>query len=277
MAPPTIYLYFALTLLRIICLVVFIDFYFKLKHQRFKILIFGWFIYILSPICAILSFIPPEGALAQLLYLFYGILASVGAFYIMLGFVMYFRNIHFIVYSSVGLALLIVPIVLSFFFPQEIAMGFALFAQFLVIVVAMFFVVKHRKLIKTAAGNSYYWVVAIVLVASLNVLAYAIFFVERTFYQTNELFPYGLGFTIGTSAVITLFFLNFEHNVSLKAKELLKDKYSHNLANILQNVLGNIDLALTSQLSDEEVQTSLNEAKENSIKAKNLIFQIRNL
>lgn len=63
------------------------------------------------------------------------------------------------------------------------------------------------------------------------------------------LFNYSL--TILLSVMIMIFLIHLEHNVSVYNKNLLKDKYSHNLAQILQLIVGNIDLY---KLNKQETQ-----------------------
>ena len=80
------------------------------------------------------------------------------------------------------------------------------------------------------------------------------------------------GFDIWVSVILILYLVHLEQAISLQDKFILKDAYSHDLANALQKVTGFIDIALTTQEEED-----FDKAQEHILKAKELLQQIRKL
>lgn len=72
--------------------------------------------------------------------------------------------------------------------------------------------------------------------------------------------------------MLIIFLIHLEHNMSVFYKNLLKGKYSHNLAQISQLIVSNLDLAL---LTDQDVQ--IKAALDAAFKGSDLLERIREL
>lgn len=269
-----IFIFFMLTLLfvRIIGILVFVDLYNKLKLERLKIATYGWMIYSLAPLFAIISTVGDNVLLNDFVYTLYGICASLGSFIIIGGLVRYYREIRQNLFTLIQLGMLIIPILLFGIYQNTSGAAFSVFTQFLILLFITGDVILNNKKFRDIGGNSYIWLTLMLLIGISQSIIYLFLDIGV---EEATIMNYGL--TIVLSSTVIIFFIQLEHQIALKEKFNLKDKFSHNLTQFHQLILGNIELALLSNNKEKDCEKFLLIAKENSIKSRNLLHEIKKL
>jgi len=82
--------------------------------------------------------------------------------------------------------------------------------------------------------------------------------------------------TVSLSAFGIFIYVHLEYTILLTQKYLLKDDYSHKLAQIMQAIMGRVEFA-KGNIDSKEVQSQLNEAMEDCVNGSNLLYKIREL
>ena len=80
------------------------------------------------------------------------------------------------------------------------------------------------------------------------------------------------GFDIWISVILIVYLVHLEQAISLQDKFILKDAYSHDLANTLQKATGFIDIAIKTQKEED-----YEKAQDHILNAKKMLQQIRKL
>ena len=84
--------------------------------------------------------------------------------------------------------------------------------------------------------------------------------------------------TISLSILLIVLLIHLEYNIAGKNKHVLKDKYSHDLGNILQAIHTSIDIFQTNNELTKEESSELSQLLKNKLNdAKTLIKEIRKL
>ena len=83
--------------------------------------------------------------------------------------------------------------------------------------------------------------------------------------------------SIGASILLIVLLVHLEYTTSARHQFDLKDKYSHNLGNILQVVTSASDLTELNYDQGKDIKPNLELIKEKTEKAGELIKQIRDL
>lgn len=82
---------------------------------------------------------------------------------------------------------------------------------------------------------------------------------------------------IGLMVFILTFFIHLENDISSNQKIELKDKYSHNIGNILQVIYSAVELMELKGDKNKEVLDLIKLTKKKSLEASNLLYHIRKL
>ncbi|MHA2233613.1 MAG: hypothetical protein ACXAB4_14115, partial [Candidatus Hodarchaeales archaeon] len=84
-------------------------------------------------------------------------------------------------------------------------------------------------------------------------------------------------FAIGITAVILVLFIHIEYSISQVEKYQLKDKYSHNLGNILQALTSAASLLELRKSRSQEDLLNLELIQQKCVEASSLVKEIRKL
>ena len=141
MAQPNDILYVILIALRFISLLVNITFYFRYREKRFLYMIFGWFIWGISPIFYLVVFINESFSL----FLF-GLLAFIGTYYVISGFFDEFITVRW-KWVNYGILGFVLPfIIISIIFPELSSFPLPVVFQFLILAIIAFIgIIKYKK------------------------------------------------------------------------------------------------------------------------------------
>lgn len=249
---------------RLIASVTFIDYYYRTKRKSFIFLILGWSTYCLSPLFNILS----DNGSNNFLYFFYYYFATLGSLMIIFAGINYFREVNYKIIIASVLLVTFTPIVVYLITSSHDATYFIedIF-QFTFLFIAIITALIKRSHFKEIAGNSLNWFVAITVLSITNAASFL-------FFSSDDTIVYNYLLSYGISILGIIFFVHLEHNISIKKTLLLKDHYSHNLGNIIQIILGEIEMiSLTKGDNMEE----LLQIKDKCLEATVQIKKIRKL
>ncbi|MFX1339899.1 MAG: hypothetical protein ACFFDK_14910, partial [Promethearchaeota archaeon] len=145
------------------------------------------------------------------------------------------RILHF------SLILIVFPIIIYFTLGLEFVSIFARIFQFFIIILMCLLPLFKFKNFKARIGKTIRWYylicVSIILyipLVTLNIINNANF----RFFQSESILLIMIVYTsiIIMTILIIAFMIHLEYNVSVEQKKKLKDKYSHNLGNVLQAI-----------------------------------------
>ena len=242
----SLYLVFGLIIyisLNSIAVLVAYDIYSKSKSNRHKILILGWIFILLSSFLPLgLSYSTGE-QVNNLIVFFTSFFASIGAFLILISVLTYFIRIntkHIILYLS-SLTLIAFSMLIFGGFELSI-LGLGLF-QSLALFTLPIFIFFNWKRVRTILANSYGILTVIITYLLFNIFSTIYLQINGAvfpiYYETNELFIIIASTnTILLIVTLMLLFITIENGINLEEKYKLKDKYSHDIGNILQVIMG---------------------------------------
>ena len=270
-----------LIFLRIVGFIIAIEFFCDLKESKFKILIIGWFFWILAGCSAISLSIIENLLLFDIFRLINGITTTVSLLFVMMGLFTYFRDISGKALAILSVTFVCVPIItflLGFF---SIAFNLTSPFIFLTIVGYSFLSIKERKNFKKNFSiKSYYWYIIVLLSFYIYFVSFVIFLFQGYsfgFYSDDFSIPMFVNYLIGTISTIALiiYSIHLEYDISKIQKFKLRDKYSHDLGNIIQVIYSAANLTNVDEDLNKEKAENLNLIQKKCEEAAKLIKDIR--
>lgn len=230
-----------LTILRIIAVIVSVDFFYDNKKRQFIFLIIGWYSWAIAGILLIIGAVLGEGIFLESYIFFNSIFAALAGLYILAGVFSYFIEIQNKSIIMLTCLIIIIPLILFIRIGKTIG---SLFANSVLIlsIISIFLVLFLRfKPLKDKLGKSirWYYITGFFLSIYIPLTIFIAFQGEAIdIYTSNNMqliMWYWLPGII-SSVLIIIFLIHLEYNISYEHKKDLKDKYSHDLGNILQAV-----------------------------------------
>ncbi|MFX0152098.1 MAG: hypothetical protein ACFFAJ_15020 [Candidatus Hodarchaeota archaeon] len=271
-----------LILIRLIGLGVSTDFYLSGRTARFKFQILGWISWLVAGIFPILSENTKDMFLSNLFLVINAIFASFGAFFFMIGFSLYFRQISVRVAGFFSLIILIIPSLLSLLNQFDLAISFSsIVFSFLLLYLILFWLLEREKFsqILIRSKNWFYALLGSAILELMIILLISFQGLSYGLYQTDNLMMIFLNYSVGIGLTILLmvFLIHLEFSLSYRHRYELKDKYSHNVANIIQMIYSTTELVRkTDSLSVEDL-SNLDTITQKCETASDLIEEIRRL
>ncbi|MHA1912235.1 MAG: hypothetical protein ACTSYA_11115 [Candidatus Kariarchaeaceae archaeon] len=259
------FLMVTLVITRFVGVITFADFFYRTRRKSFLFLVSGWFFYCLAPLVNILANNNSE----DWLFSFYGYFSALGSLIIAFAGIKYFVKVNTktIVVSLLLVTLIPLTVFLITSSPDASSSTGDFIQSFFLIVVLALALKKHSHFEETA-GNSFYWFVGIVSISFVNAAGYIFFYSDKTI-------NYSFLFSDGISILTIIFFIHLEHNISIRKSAILKDRYSHDLGNIIQIILGEAEVITIFE--DNHSEDELLIIKEKCIEAAEHIKNIRKL
>ena len=273
-----------LTIVRLIGLGVGLDFFLGTKRQRFLVQVLGWFTSSLAGFCHLLSFLIEDVLLKELFFLLFGVFTSVGVFLITLSIMLYFKEATRKIVILICGGLTCLPILLYLIFGLDIAVNFSLYSTYLIIAGIYLLGVIEKTAFKQEVGASIKWFYAIIIVGIVQVLV--ILFLASQGYnlgvydahtQDDLLILINNSMSIGLLALTVVLFIHLETSRSERYNYRLKDKYSHDLGNIIQVIVSGMQLVESKHIADKEKRDTLLLINQKCAEVAELIHEIRNL
>ncbi|NHI93399.1 MAG: hypothetical protein EAX96_13010 [Candidatus Lokiarchaeota archaeon] len=247
-----------LFIIGIIALGIFINFYFEKKRKLFIFYIPGWIIYSLGYLTPIFSELTLDITISQILLVIHGIFIEIGIFLIGIGAISYFTNVSLKFVMILCVFYICLPLVLYLTFGVGMALNFSFIAFSLSVVSALIAPISKWGMFKRMIKKNMilYFIDIAVLIFYIPVMI-LIFLNGYNFglFDSNDSFLIILNYlTVITGTILTTFyFVQLEFSISNQEKFNLKDKFSHNMGNILQTIIFSIELLKTEEkLEDKE-------------------------
>jgi hypothetical protein len=203
--------------------------------------------------------------IGDLAYVSSGILIALGTLFIGIGIISYFTKIKKEYYILLISLFIILPSI-SLLLERPVAQLILNLERIFVYGFLLFIGIKHRQRVIEISVSSY--------ILFLTGTFFSLVSLPLTQYVLESEFLVILyfGLEIWLAVILVLFLIHLEHSISIQDKFILKDAYSHDLANKMQKIVGYIDLAMRTEDQNqyEEAQRVLHEANE-------LLFEIRKL
>ncbi|MFX0062428.1 MAG: hypothetical protein ACFFC7_09600 [Candidatus Hermodarchaeota archaeon] len=270
-----------LILIRLVGLFASIDFLLKTKDLKFVYQTLGWTTYVFAALFPLFSDNIPDVLLSNYFLLLNSVFASVGSFFLLIGLVSYFLEVPIKTIIITLFIIIFIPLLFYFFINEQIAQIFALFVHNLCLFFAIIAPLLKFKSFKTNIGSIrwYYGLLLSIVIyvpCSLIILSqgyrYGLYDVTNEVMIILNYIP-----AILTQFVYIVFLIQVEYNNSSILNYRLKDKYSHNLANLVQSILTSIELVEESDHLSSEVTQILQTSKKSCFDASELITEIRKL
>lgn len=261
-----------------------LDFYHKTRQDRFKLGIVGWGLWILASILSIISsIISNEFMIEFLLFLNSFFVAIATIFYIWMIF-SYFLKVNSKIFIGILGSLSTVLLIAYLVAGHDLAINLAVTIVSMILLSVFIVPAWYRKEFKEGMGMAAKWYFAFLI-------SLAFYLVISIYISSQGLGYYGVYSEVNAGLVLLnyvpsiiyyviliVLIIHVEYNYSHRKASELKDKYSHNLGNILQFISGFVDLS--SQM-DEDVEKELLEMrdifKKKCKEASGLIREIREL
>ena len=248
---------FILAIIRILGFWFSLDFYLRTKNLKFKMGLIGW---ILWSITSILPLLTAFSTIYELL-LFYNILIGILAIL----FLGYSITSYFIDYEGRGKTIIVVTILLLiifhllyFIFGAEITDSIlsTIFnlLWFLIIVSPILKWGSFHKLVDKITWYMFF----ILIICGIGYIPLGIIEVINGYsyglYNVNDSLIIGLhyGYLLVITIIFVLITVHIEYKISENEKRDLKDKYSHNLGNVLQAINTSLELLKLPDLQDTD-------------------------
>jgi hypothetical protein len=266
---------------RIFGLIISIEFLRDLKESKFKILVFGWFIWILAGCSALLSDVFENQLLTDIFLLINGITVSIALLFVMMGLFSYFRELSGKILALLCIIFISIPLFAFLLGFYSIAFNLSSVFLFLIVVVYGIIPLKERNTFKNKISmKSYYWYLIVLLIIYFYFLSYVIFVFQGYsfgFYSDEFSIPMFVNYFLGNASTIALiiYSIHLEYDISKIQKNKLIDKYSHDLGNIIQVISSAATLTHVNEDLNKEKAENLDLIQKKCEEAAELIKDIR--
>jgi len=267
---------------RVIGLAVSLDFYYDTRKKKFKIFGIGWVWWILAAFMPIYSTLVKDPRLIELLLVLNILFASLGAIFYGWGIFKYFLEVPVKVMVALIIISIAVPLILFLTISYTAAVIFSVIIFNSIFFSAYIVPPLKKKNFTKFIGKSIRWYFAPILIAFIYIGAALISYSQGYsygLYESDDAFLIVITYVpaIVTTLLLIILLVHLEYTLSNREKFDLKDKYSHELGNIMQAIFTTFDLIKTKREPKKEVAEleALLETKLND--ASNLIKEIRKL
>ena len=271
-----------LTIIRLIGLGISLDLFYSIQKKRFLTIVAGWGMWVIT---GVLPIIYDYYAIQDDFFLVLNAsLAGEGVLLIFLGIFAYFHRLPGKFVLGISIIYLVIPYFLYIIFGSEFALTTAILLHLLTYIVIFIGVTKTSQRMKVifSKGVKFFYLTIGSVILTIGAIVAMNFFVED--------YTYGLYYTINDLAVIInyslailmtvlilVLFIYIEGGITADDKFQLKDKYSHNIGNLLQIMLAGVSLLEADQLTPDEKDENLALIQSKCQEASDLLNEIRQL
>jgi len=210
------------------------------------------------------------------------LLISLSMILLMIGIFSYFLKINFLYFILSCVILTFISILLFVFIDYNISIAFSVVIMNLTILIAFIIPFFKFKRFKEIIGKSirWYYVGFVILLGFLPIS----FFISTQgygfgLYNTDDILFIILNYIIGivNHFLLIVLLIHLEYTISNEQQNQLKDKYSHNLGNIMQVIYSSADLFKRIVKVENIEKDKLDLIERKCKEASKLINEIRNL
>jgi len=262
-----------LIFLRIIGLIISFEFLRDLKDSKFKILIIGWSLWIIAGFFALLLGIFENQLLGNVFLLINNISTSMAILFVLMGLYSYFKRISIKTITIFSVLSIVIPLVNVLINIIHINMNFSTAMLFIIVFFYSFLPLRKIEVFKKDLSiKSFYWYLFFVFTIYIFIVFYVIILIQGYsfgFYSNEFSIPMFFNYFIGiiSNMVILIYSIHLEYDISKIQKFVLRDKYSHDLGNLVQVIysaatLANVDEDLNKEKTEniELIQKKCEEA-----------------
>ncbi len=278
-----IYSQITLFIIRIIGLSVSIEFYFDIKKKKFILFIISWILFIIATLLALISLLWSDQTIIQILLILNVLFTSLGIIFYLWGINVYFISINprlmliFIVLFTIIAFILFITI-------NSLIAIFFMVIGFNIMLISTYIIPPLKiKQFKNYMGKSIRWY--------YSVLIFLLPFIIISIYTNLLGYSYGLYESDDTimillyyipinfiSIILIILLIQLEYGISTSEVHNLKDKYSHDLGNILQVIYTATEISNDKENFQKETLKDMKDLVQDKVKeASNLIKEIRDL
>ncbi|NVM16892.1 MAG: hypothetical protein HWN80_04200 [Candidatus Lokiarchaeota archaeon] len=262
-----------LIFLRIIGLIISIEFLRELKDLKFKILIIGWSVWIIAGFSALLIGIFETEPLREVFLLINNMTTSIAILYVLMGLYSYFQAISRKIIAIFSVLSILIPLVAFLMRIYSNIFNFSSGILFIIVFIYSFLPLRKTEVFKKELSiKSFYWYLIFVFTVYAFIIFYVIYLLQGYsfgFYSDEFNIPMFINYFLGiiTNIVILIYSIHLEYDISKIQKNNLRDKYSHDLGNLVQviysaAILTNVDEDLNKEKTEnsELIQKKCEEA-----------------
>lgn len=247
------------------------------KQKKLGMITIGWLSWTISGIIRILGNLEVNQIFSELLFLVDNLLLAIGAYYICVGVISYFRFVKTNLVIKLNFFLIGVPIFLFIFVDLSTSLLFINIWLVVSYSTTFFLGLIERKNLRSYIGNSIIWFYCATVFITLFLFDVIYLSSKNALFDVNQRdvtssLVYYL-FSIGITLIVLVLLLHLENSLSTMDKNELKDRFSHDLGNLIQIIYSNIEMHET--LCEELINVKL--IKQKCKDAGDLINEIRSL
>jgi len=230
-----------LSIIRLIGVIVSVDFYYDSKSKTYIYFCIGWSLWALSLIFLIFSANVNNQILQEFFQFMNYTLGPIAILFILAGLSSYYLKVNSSKLITFLLFLIVFPLIVFFTMGLNFVYIFSRIFTFLSYIIFYLLPVIKLKNFKEKVGKSIRWYylscfsiiyyIPLSIILSLDGESYGL-------YQSEDITTIILAYIpiILTTILLIAFMIHLEYNISYQHKKDLKDKYSHDLGNILQAI-----------------------------------------
>lgn len=263
--------------------IVSLDFLLRIDDRAgIKYFFLGWLCWIFASVFTIASMIAEEIAFKLQMVIFHDIMILLGSFFMIIAVLSYFKQIsrEKVILGTVAISIL--PLVIFGLYDYDLTELFLVLQYAVLFIFLIINVYSERKNMRLYISNSVKWFYITIFFSflyatSLLLLNIAGEYTNLTLIEDNNLL---LAYSLLSMTVTLLVFvltIHLEYGLTNMQKFRMKDKYSHDLGNILQMILNSAEAAKTGQLQAGNEQLFNDLVIQKCHEASFLITEIREL
>ncbi|MHA1974041.1 MAG: hypothetical protein ACTSW1_13665, partial [Candidatus Hodarchaeales archaeon] len=269
----------SLAFIRILGGIVFLDFYNKYRKTRFMVLTIAFSLFALNPFLQfgmpslklMLSHASTYSPEIPLIFIASEVITTIAVYL----FVMVFYNYSVEInkkYALIGSIIVVIPIILLYPFVDFTIIFYITQSMDLVLLISIVpYIIKYRRELSEIASNVPLFFLSNLGIAIVNLL------VTLPIFDFEMIPVIELLTRIGMSFMTPFVFIHLEYNLIALEKFKLKDKYSHNLAQILQMSALRLYMINKKTEKSDELQLQLDALESDHDKINELLTLIRSI
>ncbi|MFX1500025.1 MAG: hypothetical protein ACFFDH_03570 [Promethearchaeota archaeon] len=259
-----------------------LNFYYDLRKKSYFYLIVAWMLAISGNILPLIIDFILNTFLLELILVLNALLVSLSLILITIGIFLYFLEIKSLYVILSCIAIIFTAMLIFFFLDYNISISFSVIIMNSVIIIAFIIPVFKLNIVKKIMRNTIRWfyVGFVILFGFLPISLYiAVQGYGYGLYYTNDILIIILNYIIGivNHFILIVLLIHLEYNISNSQQNQLKDKYSHNLGNIMQVIYSSADLFKRIIKGENIKNDNLDLIERKCKEASKLINEIRNL
>ncbi|MFW9823281.1 MAG: hypothetical protein ACFFE4_10115 [Candidatus Thorarchaeota archaeon] len=272
---------FLLVMIRFLGVIVSVNFYYESKSNTYLYFTIGWCLWVIAGLVALISGIATNYIVETLSLLMNYLLGPLAIFILGVGLSSYYLNISARKIQIVTIILIAIPLILNLLGQSILAIYARIFQFFGIIEMFLLPFIKY-KTFKERIGKSIKWYYmtcfSIIIYIPLAILSMVTSLTSGSFQSENIIIIVAVYTSVILMTILLIsFIIHLEYTISNKQQNQLKDKYSHNLGNIIQVIYSSSDLFRRLYNIEDKNKEKLDLIEKKCKEASKLINEIRKL